>query len=193
LQKKNKNLVNQFNVNLGENITTKIKKAFSLEENININELPMMWLIGELEPHIDENIDDNSNSNKNNFDNTYIIYLSDNEGSLIIKDKEYSMESGTGYIFGKEIHGSKKTSMIPRLCIGSFGIDNKSNKICRAGFRKKMIPRKGFGGRMITQKLEPFTLQKNESNIKLTKIIIIIAIISIIFYYFWKLYSRKKR
>ena len=179
MQKKNKILVNHFNLKLGEEIIEKIRKAFSIEESINMNEIPMMWLIGDLESHIDENVDDDLN--KDNFDNTYVIYLSDNEGRLVIKDEEYLIKKGIGYMFSKEIHGSKKTSMTPRLCIGSFGIDNKSNKICRAGLKK---------GKKIKMR-QAFTLQNNESNTRLTEIIITIAILSIIFYYFW--YSRKKR
>lgn len=99
-----------------------IKLPIHIKQNIldsmnlnlfNIDEIPMRWIKDDTSKHID------TNNNNTSFNDTYLIYLTDNPGQLILNDRSYSISQGTGYVFSEGIsHETINTSTTSRLLIG---------------------------------------------------------------------------
>lgn len=78
---------------------------------LNIKNIPMKWIKGNTPSHIDKGT--------NSFNNTYLIYLTNNTGDLIIDNNYYPIIKGTGYIFSEGLtHETINTNSEPRLLIG---------------------------------------------------------------------------
>ena len=99
-----------FHVVLPETIVNKINAAFGLHLDPE-KEIPIRWLQGDNPQHVDKD--------KNNQTwTTYLLYLTDNEGKLIVEKKEYEIKKGRGYVFGAGvIHETKNTYSSPKLAI----------------------------------------------------------------------------
>ena len=110
---KNSNLSKiSFTIQLNDDLKQSLIN-FGLNNLENINEIPMRWIKGDTLPHIDA-----SETNKN-FENTYLIYLTNNTGKIIINNIENPIIENTGYIFNKgTIHGTINAGNEPRLMIG---------------------------------------------------------------------------
>ena len=54
---------------------------------LNIENIPMRWIKGDTSAHIDKGT--------NSFNNTYLIYLTNNTGELIIDNQHYPIIKGT--------------------------------------------------------------------------------------------------
>jgi hypothetical protein len=77
----------------------------------NFESIPMRWIKGDTKPHIDTGIHD--------FNRTYLAYLTDSPGELIIDNKSYPISKGNAYIFSEGLpHKTIKTGLEPRLLLG---------------------------------------------------------------------------
>ena len=71
----------------------------------------MRWIKGDTAPHVDVGLSD--------FNNTYLIYLNDSPGELIIDSTTYPIQSNCGFIFNEGLrHETQETENVPRLLIG---------------------------------------------------------------------------
>lgn len=99
-----------FNVNL----PISIKEYLQKELNINITNfdtIPMRWIKGDTLPHIDKGI--------RSFDKTYLVYLTDSQGDLVIDGESYPINKGSVYIFSEGLsHETIGTGSEPRLLLG---------------------------------------------------------------------------
>ena len=78
-----------FNIKLSSNIQQTIYDKFGLL----LTQVPMIWIKSNVKPHIDVcNI---------NFNNTYIVYISDCKGELLIEDNSYPIQQNIGYVFSE--------------------------------------------------------------------------------------------
>jgi hypothetical protein len=106
----------KFKIKIGEDIKNKL-----LAYNIYIdstNELPMMWIKGDIPKHVDKV----ASNNPNQFMYTNLIYITDdsNGGRLMIDNKEFPIKKGYGYRFKEGLeHETIGTDPIHmRLMIG---------------------------------------------------------------------------
>lgn len=96
-----------FTIDIPSDIQERLKLVF----NLNLTKVPMRWIKGDTPPHIDKGVED--------FENTYLIYLTDSTGSLVLDDKIYPITQNTGYIFPEGLsHETKDTGNLPRLLLG---------------------------------------------------------------------------
>jgi hypothetical protein len=73
--------------------------------------IPMRWIKGDSAPHIDRGA--------SAFENTYLMYLNDSPGELIIDSQTYAIEANTGFIFNEGIsHETQGTGSVARLLLG---------------------------------------------------------------------------
>ena len=100
----------KFTIALNDIIKEKIREKFNLDIS-NIESIPMRWIKGDTVPHIDKGI--------NEFDNTYLMYLTDSEGEFIVDEQSYPITKGSGYIFNEGLnHETRGTGLEPRLLFG---------------------------------------------------------------------------
>lgn len=77
----------------------------------SVNHIPMRWIKGDTIPHIDRCVE--------SFQNTYLMYLNNSSGSLIVDQNIYPISEGTGYVFNEGLHHETiGTGNEPRLLIG---------------------------------------------------------------------------
>jgi len=87
-----------------------------LESGLNINlthitSIPMRWIKGDIPSHSDKG--------ENNFSNTYLLYLTDSIGNLIIDGQSYPIKAGDAFIFNEGLeHSTINTRTSERLMIG---------------------------------------------------------------------------
>ena len=73
--------------------------------------IPMRWIKGDISPHVD--------ISSSKFQNTYLLYLNDSPGELIIGSESYPIQANTGFVFNEGIsHETKDTENVPRLLLG---------------------------------------------------------------------------
>jgi hypothetical protein len=73
--------------------------------------IPMRWIKGDTAPHIDRGA--------SAFENTYLMYLNDSPGELIIDSRTYAIEANTGFVFNEGLsHETQGTEGIARLLLG---------------------------------------------------------------------------
>ncbi len=73
--------------------------------------IPMRWIKGDTAPHIDTGSTD--------FQNTYLLYLNDSPGELIIDSQSYPIQANTGFVFNEGVsHKTQNTGDAPRLLLG---------------------------------------------------------------------------
>lgn len=95
-------------------LTPSIRRA--LAENLNLNCLsidtvPMRWIKGDTHPHIDKA--------SHSFDTTYLAYLTDSPGNLMIDGKAYPIAKRNAYVFPEGLsHETIETGNVPRLLLG---------------------------------------------------------------------------
>ena len=99
-----------FNIQLPLSIINIIKDRINLDLTNNDN-IPMRWIKGDIPPHVDHG--------ENSFNNTYLIYLTNSQGQLIIEDRTYPITQGSAYIFNENLnHETINTGSEPRLLLG---------------------------------------------------------------------------
>ena len=75
------------------------------------SKIQMRWIKGDTVPHVD--------TGASTFKNTYLVYLNDSPGELIVDTQSYPIQSNTGFVFNEGLsHETQHTENIPRLMIG---------------------------------------------------------------------------
>ena len=88
----------------------------TLQSRLGLNllvdaQIPMRWIKGDTPPHIDVGA--------SNFKNTYLLYLNDSPGELIIDSQSYPIKTNTGFVFNEGLqHQTQNTENVPRLLLG---------------------------------------------------------------------------
>jgi len=100
----------RFTVNLENPVKYSLKRRMALDL-YGIDEIPMRWLRGDMPPQTDTGADP--------FLNTYIVYLTDSRGVLIVDGEEMLIRKGSGVIFRQGlVHETRGTGHEPRLLLG---------------------------------------------------------------------------
>lgn len=99
-----------FSISSTNFIRNVLQSRFGLNITTNAN-IPMRWIKGDTLQHIDVGL--------TNFNNTYLIYLNDSPGELIVDSQSYSINSNTGFVFNEGLlHKTLNTDNVPRLLLG---------------------------------------------------------------------------
>jgi len=99
-----------FTINLDSSIKSTLYQTLGIDIS-SIDEIPMRWIKGDTHPHIDKSI--------RSFDKTYLVYLTDNQGKLIINGNSYPISKGSAYVFSEGLtHETTGTGNVPRLLLG---------------------------------------------------------------------------
>jgi len=107
-----------FDIELTDTIKNKLETGFNINLT-HITSIPMRWFKGDIPSHSDKG--------ENNFSNTYLLYLTDSVGNLIIDGQSYPIKAGDAYIFNEGLeHSTINTGTSERLMIGPMS---------EAGFR----------------------------------------------------------
>jgi hypothetical protein len=101
-----------FSLPITESIRTTLQTRFGLHLPADANSsIPMRWIKGDSRPHID--------IGPSNFQNTYLLYLNDSPGDLIVDSQSYPIQANTGFIFNEGLsHETQHTENVPRLLLG---------------------------------------------------------------------------
>jgi hypothetical protein len=100
----------KFSISLPDLIKSKLENSLSIDLS-EVSTIPMRWIKGDTQPHIDKG--------DKHFNNTYLIYLTDSIGNLIIDGQTYSITAGDAHIFSEGLeHSTKNTGNSERLMIG---------------------------------------------------------------------------
>jgi hypothetical protein len=102
----NESLV-KFSISLPNEIKTKLENELSIHLSDTV---PIRWVRGDTSPHIDKGDAE--------FDNTYLIYLTDSDGSLIIDNIHHPIIAGNAHIFSEGLEHSTINTTNERLIIG---------------------------------------------------------------------------
>lgn len=99
-----------FSIPLTASMKESLSQTFGLDVG-QLSSIPMRWIKGDILPHIDKGAND--------FENTYLVYLTNSPGNLIIEDQTYPITQNTGYSFSEGLyHETKNTGTEPRLLLG---------------------------------------------------------------------------
>jgi len=98
-----------FTVELTPEIKSRVLSQMGLDLS-EVSKVPMRWIRGDTRPHIDSG---------DVFDNTYLVYLTDSEGSLILDGESFPISKSTGFVFNEGLnHETVGTGNEPRLLLG---------------------------------------------------------------------------
>jgi len=99
-----------FTIPLSLSMKEKIKEHLHLDL-FHLHSIPMRWIRGDTHPHID--------NSSQSFTNTYLMYLNDSPGHLLIDGESYPISEGTTYVFNEGLyHETRNTESVPRLLLG---------------------------------------------------------------------------
>lgn len=99
-----------FTIELTDSIRVALETRFGLDFS-GISRIPMRWINGDTEPHIDRGA--------SKFENTYLVYLNDSPGEFLIGDESFPITQNTGYMFNEGVnHSTANTGIVPRLLLG---------------------------------------------------------------------------
>lgn len=99
-----------FSIQLPNAIKDKLETGFGINLS-QITSIPMRWIKGDTPPHMDKG--------ENHFNNTYLLYLTDSIGNLIIDGQSYPITAGDAHIFNEGLaHSTINTGDSERLMIG---------------------------------------------------------------------------
>ena len=97
-----------FSVAITDSIRATLQSRFGLDVKGSI---PMRWIKGDTAPHVDRGA--------SSFDQTYLVYLHDSPGGLIIDSQSYPIQANTGFVFNEGLsHETQRTGHVPRLLLG---------------------------------------------------------------------------
>ena len=101
-----------FSIALPESVKASVQARLGLDLSA-VQSVPMRWIKGDTVPHTDHAAGDAA------FENTYLVYITDSEGSLLIDGTNYDMTKGTGYVFNEGLsHSTVDAAGEPRLLLG---------------------------------------------------------------------------
>jgi hypothetical protein len=99
-----------FSIQLSDTIKNKLETGFNINLS-QITSIPMRWIKGDTPEHKDRG--------ENLFSNTYLMYLTDSIGNLIIDGQSYPITAGDAHIFNEGLeHSTINTRTSERLIIG---------------------------------------------------------------------------
>lgn len=99
-----------FSIQLPMNIRESIQQKLGIGIH-TLESIPMRWIQGDTLPHIDRGL--------SAFQSTYLMYLNDSPGELVIENNTYPISKGTAYIFSEGLHHeTRNTEEVPRLLLG---------------------------------------------------------------------------
>ena len=99
-----------FSVPITNEIQSTLQSRFGLNLSVN-SQIPMRWIKGDTSPHVDVGA--------SNFQNTYLLYINDSPGEIVIDSQSYPIHSNTGFIFNEGLsHETQNTENMPRLLLG---------------------------------------------------------------------------
>jgi hypothetical protein len=99
-----------FSVSINNSIRDTLKSRIGLNLSID-SKIPMRWIKGDTSPHID--------TGASHFQNTYLLYLNDSPGNLILDSQSYPIQANTGFVFNEGLsHETQYTENMPRLLLG---------------------------------------------------------------------------
>jgi len=100
----------RFRMPLPDTVKEKLKFGLGLDL-FSVPEVPMMYIRGDMAPHVDSGVSD--------FKNTYLVYLTDSGGKFVVEGAEYDIQKGCGFKFERGLsHGTTGTEGEGRLMIG---------------------------------------------------------------------------
>ena len=99
-----------FSVTITNVIRDTLHSRFGLNLSVD-SQIPMRWIKGDTAPHVD--------IGASHFQNTYLLYLNDSPGEIIIDSQSYPIQSNTGFVFNEGLsHETQYTENVPRLLLG---------------------------------------------------------------------------
>ena len=99
-----------FTVPVPSHVKESLKHTVGLDLN-GVEDVPMRWIRGDTVAHADVG--------PHAFTDTYLVYLTDNEGSFVIDGHDIPIQTGTGVTFREGlVHGTRGTGSEPRLLLG---------------------------------------------------------------------------
>lgn len=114
----------KFTTDLPEEIKNTLYETLGLDIRSK-TEIPMRWIKGDTTAHADRSI-------AGEFDNTYLVYLTDSAGKFCIGDERHTIESGAAYIFQEGVrHWTEECGSEPRLLLGPMS--EEGNAVGYAG------------------------------------------------------------
>ena len=97
-----------FSVPVTDSIRATLQSQFGVSVGSSI---PMRWMKGDTKPHVDVGA--------SAFQNTYLVYLNDSPGELIIDSQRYPICANSGFVFNEGLsHETQHTANVPRLLMG---------------------------------------------------------------------------
>jgi hypothetical protein len=98
-----------FSVAITDSIRSTLHARFGLD--ITGSSIPMRWIKGDTAPHVD--------TGASSFQNTYLLYLNDSPGELIVDSQSYPIQANTGFVFNEGLsHETLRTENVSRLLLG---------------------------------------------------------------------------
>ena len=95
-------------------ITSSIRSALTRTFGMdltNVGVLPMRWIRGDIAPHVDIGTAP--------FQNTYVVYLQDSQGELLLDGVSYPIVANTGFVVKEGMtNETRNTGSNPRLIVG---------------------------------------------------------------------------
>lgn len=95
-------------------LPSEVRTALQLEMGLDLSavpSIPMRWIKGETVSHVD--------TGAGAFADTYLVYLTDSAGELIVDGQSYPIRKGVGYSFSEGLrHETVGTGSEPRLLLG---------------------------------------------------------------------------
>jgi len=99
-----------FSVTITDSIRAALESRFNLRIPTGAS-IPMRWIKGDTAPHVDRGASD--------FENTYLVYLNDSPGKLIVDSQSYPIQANSGFMFNEGLsHETLHTENVPRLLLG---------------------------------------------------------------------------
>lgn len=99
-----------FSIPTTASLRTTLEASFGLNLE-TVKQIPMRWMKGDTAPHVD--------TGASLFENTYLLYLNDSSGELVVDTTSFPIECNTGFVFNEGLsHETRFTGIVPRLLLG---------------------------------------------------------------------------
>jgi hypothetical protein len=100
-----------FSITLTESLRNTLEHRLELDLS-QVSQIPMRWIKGDTMPHVDV-------GGTRGWENTYLIYVNDSPGELVLDGMSYPIEANTAFVFNEGLsHSTQNTGAIPRLLLG---------------------------------------------------------------------------
>ena len=102
-----------FNIAMTDSLRSALEQRLGLELSA-VSQIPMRWIKGDTAPHIDT-----VTAGGAPFENTYLVYMNDSCGELVLGGAAYPIAANTAFVFNEGLsHETLNTGSEPRLLIG---------------------------------------------------------------------------